>query len=167
MSKIVLATTIVALAAAFPLAIGHAAARPPAPYLAPGAAPPWADAITTTTETPAPSSAATPTAVPAAQSAQTAEPGDATPIPVKMTPMQGMTTPIHAVFLHSGPKGGTPILGTLHPGETLRVLASAPGGWMQVDSPEGSGWAYGGYLSHDGAAAVAEPSAPPPGVISR
>jgi SH3 domain-containing protein len=171
MSKIALATAIVALAAASPLAIDRAAAQPPAPYLAPGAAPPWADATTTatatTTETPpAPSPGATPAAVPAAQPAQTAEPGETTPIPVDATPMQGMTTPIQAVSLRSGPSTASPVIGTLHPGMALRVLASANYGWIQVETPTGSGWAYGSYLAPAGNTAVVEPEAPPQEIIA-
>ena len=46
MSKIALATAVVALTAAVPLTMGRAAS-----YLAPGAAPPWGATTTTTTTT--------------------------------------------------------------------------------------------------------------------
>jgi hypothetical protein len=149
--------------------VGRANAQPPAPYLAPGAAPPWADTTTTTTETPpapmAASSAAAP--VPAAQPAQTAEPGTPTPIPVNATPMQGMTTPIQAVSLRSGPNTASPVIGTLRPGMPLRELASANHGWIQVETTAGSGWAYGSYLAPgSGTATVVQPPPPPPEVTS-
>jgi uncharacterized protein YraI len=61
--------------------------------------------------------------------------------------MQGATTPIHAVSLRAGPNTGAPVIGTLQPGMPLRILATANYGWMQVESPVGSGWAYGSYLA--------------------
>lgn len=141
MRQIVLASAVVALTAAVPLAMERAEAQS---YLPPGAAPPWATTPTTTTETtPAPTPSVTPAADQPSQSPATAE--------------SGSTTPTHAVFLHAAPSGTSPILGTLHPGESLRVLTSAPGGWMQVESPSGSGWAYGSYLAHPGSAAAAAP----------
>ena len=147
MSKIALATTVTVLIVVAPLAMGRAEAQPPAPYLAPGAATPWANATTTTTETPpAQTPAATP-AIPAAQPPLTAATGSTTPIQVTATPMQGATTPIHAVSLRAGPNTASPVIGTLQPGMPLRVLATANYGWMQVESPVGPGWAYGSYLA--------------------
>jgi hypothetical protein len=151
MSKIALASAVVALAAA--LTIGQAEAQPAPPYLAPGAAPPWGTTITTTTtETKL-------VATPAVAPATSVEVGATTPI-------QGTTTPTHAVFLHAGPSGQAPVMGTLRPGEPLRLLASAPGGWMQVESSAGSGWAFGSYLAPAGGTVVVQPPAPPQEVVA-
>ncbi|HWD58030.1 MAG TPA: SH3 domain-containing protein [Stellaceae bacterium] len=152
MHKIALATAVVALAAAaVPLTMGRGEAEPLMHFVPPpGAAPPWG--TTTTTETkPVP----TPAAAPAAQRSGTSvESATTTPNQGTATPIQGNTTPIHTVSLRAGPSGGAPVIGTLHPGEPLRILASAPGGWMQVETSGGSGWAYGSYL--------APPSSPHP-----
>jgi hypothetical protein len=167
MSKITLATAFVALAAAAPLAIGQASAQPPASYMPAGAAPPWG---ATTEAVPAPP----PPSTQAPQSPATPAPGTRAsgntitaagqpPAASPGIPASGNTTPTHAVFLHAGPSGGTPVLGTLRPGESLRVLASAPGGWMQVEGPTGSGWAYGSYLAPPTAPAVP----PSPDTLSR
>jgi hypothetical protein len=153
MSKIALASAVVALTAAVPLTIGRAEAQPAAPYLAPGAAPPWGTTITTTTTETNPVRAATRPPQPSVESGAT-------------TPIQGTTTPIHAVFLHAGPSGQAPVMGTLRPGEPLRILASAPGGWMQVESSAGSGWAYGSYLAPAGSTVVVQPPAPPQEIIA-
>ena len=147
MSKIALASSAVALIAAA-LAMGRAEAQPPASYLAPGAAPPWANSTavttgksattatteTTTQTTPAPSLAEAPVAVPAAQPP---------PQPAEL----GTTTPIQAVSLRAGPNRDAPVIGTLHPGDQLEILARAGYGWTQVRSPAGTGWAYGSYLA--------------------
>jgi hypothetical protein len=186
MSKIALATAVVALIAA-PLAIGRAEAQPAASYKPPpGAAPPWANTATTTETPPAPSPTATPapgaTAAPAptttqapgatasvaATPSQTDQPNTTTPAPVGMTPMQGTTTPIRAVSLRAGPNSSAPVIGTLHAGDQLEILATANYGWTQVRSPAGVGWAYGSYLAQGSTAAAVQPPAPPPqDVISR
>jgi hypothetical protein len=171
MGKIALMTAVVALTVAAPLALTRAEAQAPAPNLPPGAAPPWANTTpttteTTTTETP-PAPTPTPASVSAAPPPQIAEPGAMTPIPVTATPMQGMTTPIQAVSLRAGPDTGSPVIGTLRPGMPLRVLATANYGWIQVESPAGSGWAYGSYLAPGRTATVVQPPAPPQEVISR
>jgi hypothetical protein len=171
MSKITLAAAVVALIAVPAFTTERAEAQPPAPYLPPGAAPPWGDTTTTTTTTtetkPVPPPAATPAAPPptSIESADTVPiQGSTTPIPGTSTPMQGTatatqgtptpmqgtTTPTHAVFLHGGPSGQTPVIRTLLPGESLRILATAPGGWMQVETSVGSGWAFGSYLAPAG-----------------
>jgi hypothetical protein len=166
MGKLRFATAAAVLIALAPLAAGRLEAQPRTSYLAPGAAPPWG-VTATPDETPTASApAAAPAAVPAIQAPRTSDPGAAVPTAAAATPMQGTTTPVHAVFLHAGPNGGTAVLGTLHPGEPLRVLASAPGGWIQVESSQGAGWAYGSYLAQ-GEIGVVEPGAPPPEVISR
>jgi hypothetical protein len=158
MSKIAFATAVVALTAAIPLTMGRADAQPLAPYLAPGTAPPWG----TTTPTPTPTTTAETKPVPtSAATLATRSSGDTTPIQGTATPMQGTTTPTHAVFLHAGPNGQAPVIGTLHPGEPLRLLASAPGGWMQVETSAGSGWAYGSYLAPAGSTVVVQHPAPP------
>jgi hypothetical protein len=153
-------TTMTRFSATAALVAGAALFATAAEALPPGAAPPWANSTTTTTETTtnpaAPIPAATP-AVPAEPSSPTAEPGVTTPVPVAVTPMQGTTTPIHSVSLHAGPNSSFPVIGTLHPGDQLRVLATANYGWMQVASPVGSGWAYGSYL----APSSGEPVSPP------
>jgi hypothetical protein len=161
MSKIALASAVVALTAAIPLTIGHAEAQPPAPYLAPGAAPPWGTTITTTTTETNPVPAATQPPPASVESGATA------PIQGAATPIQGTTTPTHAVFLHAGPSGQAPVMGTLRPGEPLRLLASAPGGWMQVESSAGSGWAYGSYLAPASSTVVVEHPAAPQEIIAR
>ena len=56
-------------------------------------------------------------------------------------------TPNHPVFLRAGPTVEAPVIGVLRPGMPLRVTASANYGWMRVRSAEGTGWAYGSYLS--------------------
>jgi len=159
MSKIALATAVVVLTAAVPLTMGRAEAQSLAFNPPPGVAPPWGTTTTTTTETkPVP----TPTATPASQPPQTSvEAGATTPIQGTATPIQGNTTPIHAVFLHAGPSGEAPVIGTLHPGEPLRILASAPGGWMRVETSAGSGWAYGSYLAPADSTVVVQHQGPP------
>jgi hypothetical protein len=57
------------------------------------------------------------------------------------------TTPVSAVSLRDGPSGGSSIIGTLRPGMPLEVLGAAKGGWVQVRSSVGTGWAYGSYLA--------------------
>lgn len=57
------------------------------------------------------------------------------------------TTPVHAVSLRDGPSGSSSIIGTLRPGMPLEVLGAAKGGWVQVRSSAGTGWAYGSYLA--------------------
>jgi Bacterial SH3 domain len=165
MSKIVIVTAVLVLIAV-PLAMGRAQAPPPAHFVPPpGVAPPWANATTTnetttTTETPPPAApSAAPAAVAVAQPAETAKPGTTTAAPVTETLMQGTTTPIHVVSLRAGPNGTAPIIGTLHPGDQLEILATANYGWTEVRSPAGTGWAYGSYLASGGAAA-AQPPAP-------
>jgi hypothetical protein len=171
MSKIAFGAAVVVLIAAGSGAMGRANAQPPASQLLPGAAPPWGYTTTTTTTEMAPT-AASPAAspvpaspVPAAQPAQTAETDTTKSIPVNATPMQGMTTPIQAVSLRSGPSTASPVIGTLRPGMPVRELASANYGWIQVETPAGSGWTYGSYLAPGGTATVVQPS-PPPDVIS-
>ncbi len=149
MSKIAMATAVVTLAAAA-LAAGHAEAQPAAHFVPPpGAAPPWADAATTTEDAPASAPTATPSPTPAAlpAPADTQQPGGTVPIAVGTTPMQGTTTPIHAVSLRAGPNRDAPVIGTLHPGDQLDILATANYGWTEVRSPAGTGWAYGSYLA--------------------
>jgi hypothetical protein len=148
MSKIAFATAIVALTAAVPLAMGRAAAQ----QLLPGAAPPWSTATTTETKpVPAPAPPATPATQPLQTSveADTATPvqGTATPVEGTSTTILGTTTPIQAVSLRSGPNTGSPVIGTLRPGMAVQVLASGNYGWMQVETPAGSGWTYGSYLA--------------------
>jgi uncharacterized protein YraI len=106
----------------------------------------------------------TPASVPAAPPATDA-PGTTTSIPVAVTPMQGTTTPIHVVSLRAGPNSNTPVIGTLRPGDQLQILATANYGWTEVQSPAGTGWAYGSYLAPGGAPPIAP--APAPEVISR
>jgi hypothetical protein len=151
MNRIALATAVAVLTVAAPLAIGRAA--PPSPsYLAPGAAPPWANSTTampdksvktdnSTSEATATTSATTPAPV-----------SDATSVPVSSAEPQqllelGTTTPVRAVSLRSGPGSDAPVIGTLHPGEQLKILARAGYGWTQVQSSTATGWAYGSYLA--------------------
>jgi hypothetical protein len=134
-----LALAIAALTTALPLVLGRAEAQPLSPIQPPPKVAQPSETTTTTTTT----TVSTPAPTPAPPSQITAS--------GTTTPVQGTATPIHAVFLHAGPTGEAPVIGTLHPGEPLRVLASAPGGWMQVDSPQGSGWAFGSYLAPGGA----------------
>jgi hypothetical protein len=186
MSKIALAAAVVALTVAL-LAKAHAEAPPPAHFVPPpGAAPPWADATTATTQTPqAQTSTATPAAtsmpasvatlapvsaappLPDASGTMTPSAVAATPSPVTATPMQGATTPIHVVSLRAGPSGSAPVIGTLHPGDQLEILATANYGWTQVRSPAGTGWAYGSYLAQGGSAAAVPSPAAPQEIISR
>jgi hypothetical protein len=166
MSKIALAAAIVALTAAVPLTMGRAEAQPPAPYLAAGAAPPWGTTTTTTTtETqPVPTPAATPATQPPGTSVESSA---TTPIQGTATPIQGTTTPIRAVSLRSGPNTGSPVIGTLRPGMVVQVLASANYGWMQVETPAGSGWTYGSYLAPVGSTEIVQHPAPPQEIIAR
>jgi uncharacterized protein YgiM (DUF1202 family) len=132
MSKIAVATAVVALTAAGPPTMGHAETQ-----LVPAALPPWSTTTPTETEQPAPAPIATPATQPLPTSV---EAGGTTPI-------QGTTTPIQAVSLRSGPSTGSPVIGTLRPGMAVQVRASANYGWMQVETPAGSGWTYGSYLA--------------------
>src|SRR6185437_4791324 len=99
---------------------------------------------TTTTATMETKPVPTPAATPATQPPRTSVDSDTTtPIRGTVTPIQGTTTPIQAVSLRSGPNTSSPVIGTLRPGMTVQVLASANYGWMQVETPAGSGWTYG------------------------
>jgi len=70
-------------------------------------------------------------------------------------------TPVHAVFLRAGPSRGSPVIGLLRPGMPLHVLASGNYGWIQVSSPEGTGWTFGSYLAPGaGASAVTQITSP-------
>jgi Bacterial SH3 domain len=163
MSKIALATAVVALTAAVPLTMGRAEAQS---YLAPGAAPPWGTTATTTIPETKP--VPTPAATPATQPPRTSvESGTTTPIRGTATPIQGTTTPIQAVSLRSGPNTGSPVIGTLRPGMVVQVLASANYGWMQVETPAGSGWTYGSYLAPVGSTVGVEDPAPPQEINAR
>ena len=170
MSKIVIATAAV-VSIAVPLAMARAEAPSPAHFAPPpGVAPPWANTTTTnetttTTETPpAAAPSVTPATVAVTPPAEAAGPGAATLAPVIETPMQGTTTPIHVVSLRAGPNRNAPIIGTLHPGDQLELLATANYGWTEVRSPAGTGWAYGSYLASGTAAATQLPA---PGAITR
>lgn len=148
-----LSAATVALLAVASLTGAGAVAEPLVYTPPPGAAPPWATASTTSaaTETKADTTpAATPTSpvAPAADAGATApDQADATSTPGTPPPMEGTTTPTHAVFLHSAPISGSPVIGTLHPGEALHVLASANPGWTQVETSNGTGWAWSSYLA--------------------
>ena len=158
-----LSAATVALLAAASLTGASAMAQPMVYTPPPGAAPPWATTGTTTatTEAKTDTSPAATAVLPAAPSApasetdanQTASETDAnqtdttTTVQTSATPMQGTTTPTHAVFLHSAPMAGSPVIGTLRPGTALHVLASANPGWIQVETPTGTGWAWGSYLA--------------------
>jgi uncharacterized protein YraI len=73
----------------------------------------------------------------------------------------GMTTPIRPVSLRAGPDSIMPVIGTLRPGMPLRVLATGNYGWMQVESTQGTGWAYGpGYLALANGVPVSDGRAP-------
>jgi hypothetical protein len=169
MSKIALPTAVMALIAAVPLTIGYAEAQ----QLAPGAAPPWGTTTTTTATEPKP--VPTPPATPAAQPPRTpVEAGTTTPIqgaptPIQetTTPLQGTTTPIRSVFLRSGPSTGSPVIGTLRPGMAVQVLASANYGWIQVETPAGSGWTYSSYLAPAGSAVAVQHPALPEEITAR
>jgi hypothetical protein len=91
---------------------------------------------------------------PSAPAATPARP--AASLPADQSPQSaglGTTTPIRAVSLRSGPNTGSPVIGTLRPGMSLRIIATGSYGWLQVESPVGSGWAYGpGYLAGGSAA---------------
>ena len=168
MSKIALAAAVVALAAAVPLTMGRGEAQPAMHYVPPpGAAPPWSTTETTTTTETKP--VATPAAMPATQpSGASVDSATTTPIQSATTPIQGTTTPIQVVSLRSGPNTNSPVIGTLRPGMSLRVLATANYGWMQVDSPVGSGWAYGkGYLAPVDSTVLVQHPAPPQEIIAR
>jgi hypothetical protein len=40
------------------------------------------------------------------------------------------------------------VIGTLRPGMELHIIGTGNYGWMQLETPVGSGWAYGpGYLA--------------------
>jgi Bacterial SH3 domain len=139
------AATVALLAVASLTGVG-ALAQPAVYTPPPGAAPPWAS-TSTTTETKTDTSSTAASALPTAQPAPAGETGAISPIDTAATPMQGTTTAIHAVFLHSAPMAGSPVIGTLRPGTTLHVLASANPGWIQVETPGGTGWAWGSYLA--------------------
>jgi hypothetical protein len=74
------------------------------------------------------------------------------------------TTVIRPVSLRAGPNSSYPVVGTLRPGMQLRVVATGSYGWTQVESPQGTGWAYGpGYLTPVTGALAADSPAPAPG----
>lgn len=68
-------------------------------------------------------------------------------IEVPAHPATGTTTPAQPVSMRAGPNTGFPVIGTLRPGMPLQILATANYGWMQVQSPVGTGWVYGSYLA--------------------
>ena len=57
------------------------------------------------------------------------------------------TKVVRVVSMRAGPGSESAVIGTLHPGETVEVLATANHGWMQLRTPAGEGWAYGSYLA--------------------
>lgn len=77
----------------------------------------------------------------------------------------GTTTPVSAVSMHAGPGTENPVIGTLHPGMPLQLIATANHGWVQVQSPAGTGWVYGSYLA-SGTAAPVQASADTPAPAS-
>jgi len=157
MSKIALATAVVALAAAVPLTMRPAEAQ----QLVPAAAPPWGTTTSMTETKPVPAPAARPATPPPRASVES---GATTSIQGTATPIEGTTTPIQAVSLRSGPGTGSPVIGTLRPGMAVQVLATANHGWMQVETPAGSGWTYGSYLAPVGSTVVVQS---PPQDIAR
>jgi hypothetical protein len=58
-------------------------------------------------------------------------------------------TPTAALNVRSGPSSGTAILGTVQPGEELR-LACQDGGWDRLRSPFGGAYVYDGYVQRSG-----------------
>jgi hypothetical protein len=72
-------------------------------------------------------------------------PRDAVNVPVQQ--ISGTTTPVSAVSMRAGPGINNPVIGTLHAGMPLQLLATGNHGWMQVQSPVGTGWVYGSYLA--------------------
>jgi Bacterial SH3 domain len=66
-------------------------------------------------------------------------------------------SPIHAVSLHAGPSGTSPVIGTLRPGMPVEILAAVSPGWLQVRSAAGEGWAWRAYFP-GGATATAGPA---------
>jgi hypothetical protein len=135
MSKIALATAVVALTAVVSPSMVRAETQ-----LVPAALPPWGTTTPTTTTETETRLDVTPIVTPATQPLPTSVEAGTT------TPIQGTTTPIQAVSLRSGPSTGSPVIGTLRPGMAVQVRASANYGWMQVETPAGSGWTYGSYL---------------------
>jgi hypothetical protein len=88
-------------------------------------------------------------------------PRDAVNVPAQQ--ISGTTTPVSAVSMRAGPGTDNPVIGTLHAGMPLQLLATANHGWMQVQSPAGTGWVYGSYLaSGTGMPAPTNVSAPAP-----
>lgn len=82
-------------------------------------------------------------------------------------PASGTTTPISAVSMRSGPGTGNPVIGTLHHGDELQLLATANHGWVQVQSSAGTGWVYGSYLASGAdVSAATDANAPSPTPIS-
>ena len=166
MGKIALATAVVALTAAVPLTTGRAEAQPLTLYPPSdaGAASPGGTTTTTMETMPA----LTPASTPAPQSSQpSVEAGVTMPIQGTATPIQGTTTPMQAVSLRSGPNTSSPVIGTLQPGMTVQVLASANHGWLQVETPAGSGWTWGSYLAPAGSPVGGQHPAPPQEIIAR
>lgn len=76
--------------------------------------------------------------------------------------VSGTTTPTSAVSMRAGPGTDNPVIGTLHHGDQLQLLATTNHGWMQVQSPVGTGWVYGSYLA-SGAALPQPTNASAPG----
>ena len=160
MSKIALAAAVVALTAASRLRgdmLRRNSWRPPPFHHG-------ARRQRTTETKPVPTPAATPATQPPRTSVES---GTTTPIRGTATPIQGTTTPIQAVSLRSGPNTGSPVIGTLRPGMVVQVLASTNYGWMQVETPAGSGWTYGSYLAPVGSTVGVEDPAPPQEINAR
>lgn len=84
---------------------------------------------------------------PASAQSQSYYPLPSSAVGVPAHQVSGTTTPIHAVSMRAGPGTDNPVIGTLQPGMPLQILASANYGWMQVQSPVGTGWVYGSYLA--------------------
>lgn len=51
------------------------------------------------------------------------------------------------VNLRDGPSDGAPVRTVLPAGTPVRITGSTESGWVQVDSPFGSGWVYSRYLA--------------------
>jgi uncharacterized protein YraI len=56
-------------------------------------------------------------------------------------------TPVVPLNLRAGPSDVAPVVGVMPPGMPVTEGITTPGGWTNVNTPEGSGWAYNDYLT--------------------
>jgi uncharacterized protein YraI len=68
----------------------------------------------------------------------------ATPLIVATAAPQSVS-PNTSLNLRAAPDRHAPVVGVLRPGVPAQAVASTPDGWLQVQSSDGPGWAYGEF----------------------